>query len=1000
MAYTERNPLYDVTITDSDGNIVNALLCNNRGAPDFKSFGMAQQPRSSLKIYSGDTRHSDREPPYRSIEQRDFSGGMGTEIHEEDKTRYDSGYHINALRPEQTLLGPEIRIATGMNKEERNWFGDFGGDIYRGNLHNDTQYISFKFTPSQNIDATHIVLMVGMDDNVSRPAYAYIYSDDGAGKPDAMLYETSNMSPINYSEQERRLAFTATASLTGSTVYHIVLYSLGTGSSNGPHFLCDASPAADTCYKSSDGSSWSSYDYGILFRLVEDNKEFTPFFFEHLGSTYCIKSFDDFVTNAPEVWMNGDRGTATAGTTTTLTETGAGWTADEWIGAICLLYSGAGSEARTRWREITDNTTEILTVSPAFDIVPDTDTRYAIVNTDSWQEISGHGMLGRVTDVLERGNIVYILRGDDHDTVHMYDDTFTPEGTDTADGWSGSFMTAAKDSYGIDKIFLAKQGFPPMMYKADPVWTDDGLSIKDLDFESSTGVPVAIVDYDFETDTGAWVNIGSPSDSERSTAQVYQGVYSWWFNGSVDEGIEQAISVNDGSIYKVSAYGMALNAGGGVKMMADSTQIGVTATRALEWTRMVGFFTASGSSVDLKFIATACGIHGCFYVDMVKMEKVAHNLQEIGDERVMNLLPYGPDQRLHVATTGGLYMENYGDYIRITPQEYGVAKDDRTGAAAVQHGLYLYYSMLDGIARFYDGRIDQVGQNLDPTGIDSAKVMALAAYMDTVYAAIEGESGSYSYINVYNGMGWHSVDRTPATDMRISGLYIQSVPGPFVDRLWYDRGGDIAWACLDQNPMSNSNYRYSPIGHMLLSDIYLEQRDVEKYWEKGKVTARSYDGDDINASNYAVCNFNEPALPPVVAIYTSSGSTTLGWTFRYLWDTYLQLRTDDTSETPRLDAFTVDLLEHLPAKWSYTMQVLLADEKTTHAGARANVSIDTDMTKLKNMVNDADVVTLNPPFGWVGNISVKMTGLEARPNELDTVSDLESAIVTLTCIDA
>ena len=70
-----------------------------------------------------------------------------------------------------------------------------------------------------------------------------------------------------------------------------------------------------------------------------------------------------------------DSGTASAGAATTLTDAGAGWTADEWINYVVWIHAGTGSG---QWRTITDNTTEVLTVD-TWDTNPDNTSQYRII---------------------------------------------------------------------------------------------------------------------------------------------------------------------------------------------------------------------------------------------------------------------------------------------------------------------------------------------------------------------------------------------------------------------------------------------------------------------------------------------------------------------------------------------------------------------------------------------------------------------------------------------
>ena len=67
--------------------------------------------------------------------------------------------------------------------------------------------------------------------------------------------------------------------------------------------------------------------------------------------------------------------TPTSGDTTTITDSTASYTADEYIGYVVWVYSGTNSG---EYREITANTTTALTVSPAFSSAIDTTSLFRI----------------------------------------------------------------------------------------------------------------------------------------------------------------------------------------------------------------------------------------------------------------------------------------------------------------------------------------------------------------------------------------------------------------------------------------------------------------------------------------------------------------------------------------------------------------------------------------------------------------------------------------------
>lgn len=74
--------------------------------------------------------------------------------------------------------------------------------------------------------------------------------------------------------------------------------------------------------------------------------------------------------------------TATGGSTSTLEDTGT-WTVDAEIGNIVLTTGGTGIN---QCRRITDNTADVLTVSPNFHTAPDATTTYSIFYADNLME--------------------------------------------------------------------------------------------------------------------------------------------------------------------------------------------------------------------------------------------------------------------------------------------------------------------------------------------------------------------------------------------------------------------------------------------------------------------------------------------------------------------------------------------------------------------------------------------------------------------------------------
>jgi len=91
---------------------------------------------------------------------------------------------------------------------------------------------------------------------------------------------------------------------------------------------------------------------------------------DNIMMAYVGTSYEDSVGITKQT-----SGTATGGTTTTITDTGKAWTVDEFAGKAIVLTSGtAGGDVR----KIVSNTATEITVDEAFSAVPDGTTTYVV----------------------------------------------------------------------------------------------------------------------------------------------------------------------------------------------------------------------------------------------------------------------------------------------------------------------------------------------------------------------------------------------------------------------------------------------------------------------------------------------------------------------------------------------------------------------------------------------------------------------------------------------
>lgn len=193
------------------------------------------------------------------------------------------------------------------------------------------------------------------------------------------------------------------------------------------------------------------------------------------------------------------------------------------------------------------------------------------------------------------------------------------------------------------------------------------------------------------------------------------------------------------------------------------------------------------------------------------------------------------------------------DWLRQFPE----VRDSNNGKTAITHDVYLWFSLLEGIERYYDGRLDDIGPNRDE-GLPAERrgtVSVLIEYASRVYAAIDGGQYGYSCILEHNGIGWHEMYRSPGLNQPIRGMGIQVIPGlDRSDRLWFSSGEDIYWMPLSLNPGQQQDYTYAQgtgdgvdeDPHFITSWINGPYKDLACYWHsvtlftKGLVLSTQY----------------------------------------------------------------------------------------------------------------------------------------------------------------
>ena len=220
----------------------------------------------------------------------------------------------------------------------------------------------------------------------------------------------------------------------------------------------------------------------------------------------------------------------------------------------------------------------------------------------------------------------------------------------------------------------------------------------------------------------------------------------------------------------------------------------------------------------------------------------------IGDmgSRITNLTVYGDDySQIHVMKEDGIYKiflaSDDTDYVgRIPISGFPNTKDWRNGRAVCVHDTYLYFGWHDTVMRYYRNYLDNIGPNSQDVNIPDkyrGVISALVSYPGTLYASIDAGETGYSTVLAYNGTGWCNVYTAPKAGMRIQNIYIQSIPGDNVDRLWISMHDNPVWIPISVNPIEFPELDYN--GYMMawsaklyMGRMFAGRRVLNKYWDQ------------------------------------------------------------------------------------------------------------------------------------------------------------------------
>jgi hypothetical protein len=275
------------------------------------------------------------------------------------------------------------------------------------------------------------------------------------------------------------------------------------------------------------------------------------------------------------------------------------------------------------------------------------------------------------------------------------------------------------------------------------------------------------------------------------------------------------------------------------------------------------------------------------------------------------------------------------------------------GKTSLVHGVYSYFSLGNGLERYYGGNIEDLGPNLGE-GLPADRqgpIISLLGYPGRIFAIVDGGTAGYSSLLERAGSGWHEVYRAPLGE-RLKGMALQVIAGSTIDRLWLYQGNISIWlpfASDAVNELTDSAYTYTHEGTVILSRMHAGMFDIQKLIRSIKLWSANLEQQPNGANDSLVqldleYRTDDNTTWNGVFTYSAGGATaspvttvdlfTIGNVYRYgITCKRLQLRvrllSNDNTKTPILLAVIVEAVNRVQVKYMYNLTCRLMDDEPT-----------------------------------------------------------------------
>lgn len=921
QAKSEVFQLTDVVTNES----IALIPCDSAG--NFTIAGVSRAPiqKNAIQTTSQGGEWSDLEFPFMAIQQEDWTGGRANYRFSGDTSRFFDSKRAQTAFNECIFNAPLEYYSEGFKRAYTN-------------CPDNVRFIKLKG------DTQHIIREIAVSDYECGNIYIHLRKR-GTPRAGLTVRLINNMSsnPTVYAEHTYTISevtditaeffkFSFDPVTLNGTVY-LEVYSSKPEETNYWEVGCTNKNTMLT-YKSANGSNWQLYQNDLLFRLDTVQDDVRTKFFTYHQLLWMIRQDPQ---DNPHLWLNGDIGKASEATRVTITDSSKNWADNSLVGAkIGLVYRHGAEGHVSVWRSIISNTTNTIEIDTSWDIAPEADTIFIIYDTPLWREINGHGLTAYVTDVHVIRDVVYFAQGDYVSMRKMRLNRVTGnlEWMELPDIYA-TYLQSVRDKAGmmlwrarndddmhersVERSYLLDWETPD-----EPEETEETENTTEEETEENPYIPESAATD--KTIVSKIETAIATTDTAPKFSEVYDNVVGDYDNKRYKIKVETFTDANSVGYLTILLQESKDNETWfdvqSIKAYSAGTWY-MTAKCFYRYRRFKLTCTGTGVSANNITIKTT---------QIPQFEDRQILLDNYG--KITKIFEYGAEQtkNLWVFQEGMVSSVNKSDETytldRFNLDEIRTTADEWNGATASSNHVYLLWSWLNGLQRYYGTELEGKGPDHDEGMPDDMKgrVTQILAYPGSFFICIDAGDDGYSSIMMFNGSGWHNLYKAPNKGERIFDIEYQPIYGDRPDRLWAQVGDNIIWLAMPSKilyALHDKQAEYTHESIVVSAWITGGMAEVEKLWQSLSIMADNLDGISCwieadyqldDETTWHPIPTNPYEISPVQEEKFATGNESVnGKKLRYR----LRLQTTDIHRSPKVNVVLIKAIGRIDIKYSY-----------------------------------------------------------------------------------